>query len=971
MQIKRVINDASRKRIDAEYWNGLWNLLITQGDNNVEGILKCVEGCNGLQEEVENFKADNAAEHLEIKESITALSLREDERENANEQDHERYENHLIDSTKHLTSAERTSWNAKAEVEDISTRVSEHNTNTMSHNDIRLLIEGLTTRLNTLADSDDTTLDQMSEVVAYIKNNKSLIDGITTSKINVSDIIDNLTTNVSNKPLSAAQGVALKSLVDALSDSKVNVSDIINNLTTNVENKPLSAAMGVILKGLIDAIPDWAKQPTKPAYTYDEVGADKAGTAVATVDAHNKSETAHKDIRAVIGQINAGLSGVPDYVLSAIDVHDTLNSSHNDIRLLIKGLRDRLDAVANSTDTDLDQLAELVAYIKANRELIEEVTTKKVNVSDIINNLTSNVEDKPLSAAMGVELRNMIAQRTPTKLSDLEDDSGHRTVTDDEKIRWNSKSDFSGSYEDLYDKPYGETWLSTGSDTVVSDDVIYDAYYKVSDATPSLADVQNGCEITYYRVSDGAITGDPIVVTNSTPEFGVISNENGLLVNLDGGTLVIVSYTGIGVWGSFTFPDITAPGTYFRQVDYACTHSFKLTGYNGFPMKVTRKISEEWLPNDIGAVKTVNNIEPDENGNINVKVSGEGSGVTSWNELEDRPFCDIEVPSDTLTWDGLTYGKVFVTNDGTINRTWFAKVSDVVPTLADFQNGLSIGTYGEGEEYVQEYTGDSVVEDGNLLIGSGGGYFIVAKEDNSQYIDGEYDILAGGYEIDCTFPEKGIYFAYFADEGYVSKLTINGYTGFSDTVVQQMPFRFLPDHSHDWYGVLTQGGDTAISDGLIHGGYIKVSDFAPTEEEVRRGGTIRHYNPDDDGNLGDLITADYLSDDYQILSGNGHISIGWGLSLLVVVSFDGNPKVGAFTISAIDSPGVYFSQSEYGCMHSLTVDGCDKLSMNLEKIPAELLPEDYIKQLAIEVAGGSSSGLTVNDDGNGNIIIGG
>ncbi|MGF0101965.1 hypothetical protein [Bariatricus sp. SGI.019] len=95
-------------------------------------------------------------------------------------------------------------------------KVSEHNVSDTAHNDIRLLVQGLTERLNALADSDDTTLDQMSEVVAYIKSNKSLIDAITTSKINVSDIIDNLTTNASNKPLSAAQGVALKALIDAI-----------------------------------------------------------------------------------------------------------------------------------------------------------------------------------------------------------------------------------------------------------------------------------------------------------------------------------------------------------------------------------------------------------------------------------------------------------------------------------------------------------------------------------------------------------------------------------------------------------------------------------------------------------------------------------------------------------------------------------------------------------------------------------
>lgn len=95
-------------------------------------------------------------------------------------------------------------------------KVSAHNTSDDAHNDIRLLVQGLTTRLNALADSDDDTLDQMSEIVAYIKSNKSLIDGITTGKVNTSDIIDNLTTNVSNKPLSAAQGVALKTLIDGI-----------------------------------------------------------------------------------------------------------------------------------------------------------------------------------------------------------------------------------------------------------------------------------------------------------------------------------------------------------------------------------------------------------------------------------------------------------------------------------------------------------------------------------------------------------------------------------------------------------------------------------------------------------------------------------------------------------------------------------------------------------------------------------
>lgn len=95
-------------------------------------------------------------------------------------------------------------------------KVSAHNTESGSHSDIRELITGLTNRLNALADSDDTTLDQLSEIVAYIKSNKSLIDAITTNKVSVSDIVDNLTSSATNKPLSAAQGKALKTLIDAI-----------------------------------------------------------------------------------------------------------------------------------------------------------------------------------------------------------------------------------------------------------------------------------------------------------------------------------------------------------------------------------------------------------------------------------------------------------------------------------------------------------------------------------------------------------------------------------------------------------------------------------------------------------------------------------------------------------------------------------------------------------------------------------
>ena len=165
-------------------------------------------------------------------------------------------------------------------------------------------------------------------------------------------------------------------------------------------------------------VPGWAKQPEKPSYTALEVGADASGTAESKVSAHNVSDTAH-----------------------------------NDIRLLVQGLTERLNALADSDDTTLDQMSEVVAYIKSNKSLIDVITTSKINVSDIIDNLTTNVSNKPLSAAQGVKLKALIdAIVIPTKLSELENDSGYAKTTDiPDKLPNPQKLTFSGAVTAEYD----------------------------------------------------------------------------------------------------------------------------------------------------------------------------------------------------------------------------------------------------------------------------------------------------------------------------------------------------------------------------------------------------------------------------------------------------------------------------------------------------------------------------------------
>lgn len=111
-------------------------------------------------------------------------------------------------------------------------QVAAHNTDGAAHSDIRLLITELTNRLNAVANSEDVDLDQLSELVAYIKSNRELIAGITTSKVSVTDIVNDLVTNAANKPLSAAQGVVLAGMIP--DDDHIN--ELINTALGVIEN---------------------------------------------------------------------------------------------------------------------------------------------------------------------------------------------------------------------------------------------------------------------------------------------------------------------------------------------------------------------------------------------------------------------------------------------------------------------------------------------------------------------------------------------------------------------------------------------------------------------------------------------------------------------------------------------------------------------------------------------------------------
>lgn len=107
-----------------------------------------------------------------------------------------------------------------------------HNQSRTAHEDIRLEIQAIRDSLAAFLDTDEETLNQLSELIAAIIANKTSVEALTNGKISVTDIVDNLTTNLSNRPLSAAQGVALKKLIDGLAAGKLDATALTAAINT-------------------------------------------------------------------------------------------------------------------------------------------------------------------------------------------------------------------------------------------------------------------------------------------------------------------------------------------------------------------------------------------------------------------------------------------------------------------------------------------------------------------------------------------------------------------------------------------------------------------------------------------------------------------------------------------------------------------------------------------------------------------
>lgn len=127
-------------------------------------------------------------------------------------------------------------------------------------------------------------------------------------------------------------------------------------------------------------------------------------------------------------------------------------------------VNERVDELIGGASGTFDTLSEIETAVKNKVDKTTTVNNKALSgnvslgASDVGAVPTSRtVNGKALSSNITLNATDVKAlpdtTTIPTTLASLTEDATHRVVTDTEKAAWNSKSNFSGNYNDLTNKP--------------------------------------------------------------------------------------------------------------------------------------------------------------------------------------------------------------------------------------------------------------------------------------------------------------------------------------------------------------------------------------------------------------------------------------------------------------------------------------------------------------------------------------
>jgi hypothetical protein len=820
----------------------------------------------------------------------------------------------------------------------IGSKISEHNVSAEAHNDIRIALENLVTQVKNFLDVDDATKDQLSELIALIEANADSIETITNGKVNVADIVANLYTEDSKKPLSASMGVTLY--------------NFIKEVETRIEQHAGHSSIHVTQTDK----QNWNNKADK-ATTLAGYGITDAAKKATTLAGYGITDAAKKEeVPTSLSQLTDDVGYVKRVDAYDIDVCDTLiwngdrtgritcELSNEEEYVHVSYDTPTLEDFANGWDFEMSRMPEGVdktSYQRDLKELDNGVIGQTLNSVFYVVPEDNTFAANKIFPKKGIYFRDNIFQHITTKSLTI---TGY-TFTEMKSL-YQYLPKHTHSWDDL-----GEIKHPAGTDVVTSDDFAYGGFHKVCDVVPTATIVKRGGEIQYY-VNGVLNTAD----FKSGGEWSINEGEEGMYIMYGGVAVVVIAFVANPSFGTLSFSGISDKGIYFLQTDNILVHSMSFKGFRGgttietvpLPNKylgIIEKVDFDtlvWDGDTEGLYKayykedtephylitdSVPSIELLENSKLTcsdgsvitegavVDMFGDeniyqvfqhvivaysdyykmyqdaetnayvtvrfkkgvyfkndgtnhvtsfkidnftgfgvekvkarylpenigGGGVSSWNDLTDKPFYEITIGEDVLTWDGNKNGLPNITG-------MFYYASSVVPTAEDLHNGGTLICNGVVTETFTSSNMDIVETTDTMLIVRVGGSprFVIATCDNA--VDG-----AGS-----TIANKGVYLLHDGAK-YVSSLEINGFS-FKETKIKTIDPKFLPpmesgvsswnDLTDRPFGETTTYGDTLTWDGNTEGlefvdlfevagaVYYKISNAIPTVDDLANGVSV-------------------------------------------------------------------------------------------------------------------------------------
>lgn len=245
----------------------------------------------------------------------------------------------------------------------------------------------------------------------------------------LSDFLDNIKEKYSQ--------IGHRHKVSDLTDyTPMSVDSSLSSTSTNpVQNKVIDAefeAMATAMGALELAID--GKADSKHSHTISESDLDSSLAEKVNAASEGNHSHSNKDV----------LDNITSEKISAWDSSLDSSKEYTDTALTGKADKNHYHDDRYYTETEIDSKLASKSDSTHNHDDKYVPTSRTVNGKSLTSNVT-------LSASDVGALPN--TTNIPDSLSDLSSDSTHRTVTDTEKAAWNAKSNFSGNYNDLTNKP--------------------------------------------------------------------------------------------------------------------------------------------------------------------------------------------------------------------------------------------------------------------------------------------------------------------------------------------------------------------------------------------------------------------------------------------------------------------------------------------------------------------------------------